>query len=615
MQLTNPSALLVLGLIPILILIHSLKPKPKQVEVTNLFLWRKALKEKRGGVRIQRIIKNLPLLLQIVAVILAALALAKPVWIYPSQIKGDVILVLDSSASMKTRTASGIRFDQARKEALKLIDELPKEGKMLIIEAGSKPILKSAFSNDKKQLKRIVGSIQPSDAPGRIERALYLALSFMDPERDDWTFLVTDGAGSDFKKLSGIHQKVRPILIPGGKRNIGITQFEFRPELDFEDRYEIMVEVKNFNPNPVLCPIRLTLDKKTIMKKTIGLRALEKKLLIFPYSGLIPGTAQVTLEVNDDFPIDNKAYAVLNTSKDIWVLLVTKGNYFLEKLLEAYPNFMVNSVKEIISSSWEDQITRHDIVILDRISPPSTEKGNFLLIESFSPSIPLSKIGQIADPTVLDWDRKNPLMTNLDLSGLIIESANQVKADKTLRPILESPQTGLMYSYQKGALRAVFLGFDLIKSDLPLRVAFPVMMSNIFQWLHPNKLRFSSSQMKAGKSFPIYLEPQTTNFSIRTPSGKWEKHSLESNPFRYVNTDEVGIYTVVEGEKWKHFAVNHLDESESDIRVPTFEPLTQGSAVHSTSEPIAGELPLWIIFLLSASATLILEWHFWLKGR
>ncbi|MBW2060904.1 MAG: BatA and WFA domain-containing protein, partial [Deltaproteobacteria bacterium] len=175
MQLLNPSALLVLGLIPILILIHSLKPKPKQVDVTNLFLWRAVLKEKRGGVRIQRVLRNLPLLLQILAVILAAFALARPVWLYTSQIKGDAILVLDSSASMKTLTASGIRFDRAREEALKLIDELPKDSRMLIIEAGSKPFLRSPFSDDKKHLKRIVQSIQPSDAPGRIEKAVYLA--------------------------------------------------------------------------------------------------------------------------------------------------------------------------------------------------------------------------------------------------------------------------------------------------------------------------------------------------------------------------------------------------------------------------------------------------------
>ncbi len=615
MHLINPTALLGLGIIPILILIHSLKPRPKRVEVTTLFLWRKALKEKKAGLRIQKVMRNLPLLLQILAVTLATLALAKPVWIYPSQIGGNVILVLDASASMKTRAATGIRFDQARKEALELIDELPEGSKMLIIQAGNRPMLKSAFSDDKGELKGIIESIHPSDEPGRIEKALYLALSFMNPERDDWTFLITDGAGSDFEKLSRIHQRVRPILVPGGKRNIAITKFEFRPELGLNHRYEVMLEVRNFNPNPVLCPIHLTLNQKTIVKKTVGLRALEKKLLIFPYTGPVAGIAEVTLELNDDFPTDNKAYAVLNTSRDIWVLLVTKGNYFLERLLEAYPNFMVNSVKEIIPSSWKDQTTRHDIVILDRISPPSTEKGNFLLIESLSPSIPLSRIGQIDHPRVLDWDRKNPLMANLDLSGLIVESASQVKGDRTVRPTIESHQTGLMYSYQKSGLRAVFLGFDLTRSDLPLRVAFPVMMSNIFQWLGPKKLGFSSSQINAGNPFTISLEPQTKNFSIRTPSGKWDEHRLESNPFDYANTGEVGIYTVVEGEKWRYFAVNLLDEWESDIRVPTFESPVDGTAEHSGSEPIPRELPLWIVFLVSVSAIVILEWHFWLKGK
>ena len=615
MQLANPSALLALGLIPILILIHSLKPKPKQVEVTSLFLWQEVLKEKSGGFRIQRIIRNLPLLLQILAVILAAVALAKPVWLYTSEIKGNVILVLDSSASMKTRTASGIRFDQAKKEALKIIDELPKDSKILIIEAGSKPVLRSGFSDDKKVLKRIIRGIKPTDSPGRIEKAIYLALSFMDPVKGDWAFLITDGAGGNFEKLSRIHQKLRPILVTGGERNIGITKFEFRQELDFEDRYEIMVEVKNFTPNPVLCPIHLMLDEETIVRKTIGLRALEKRMLIFPYSGLIAGTGQVTLELNDDFLVDNKAYTVLNTSKDIWILLVTKGNYFLRKLLEAYPNVMINAVEQVIPSSWTDQAARHDIVILDRIHPPSTEKGNFLLIESFSPSIPLLKIGEIDNPKVLDWDRKNPLMANLDLSGLIIEHAAQVKGEKTLRPILESRQTGLMYSYQKSGLRAVFLGFDLTRSDLPLRVAFPVMMSNIFQWLHPNKLRFSSSQIKAGRTFDVYLEPRTKDFSILTPSGKWEKHQAKSNPFDYANTDEVGIYSVVEGEKWRYFAVNLADESESDIRIPKVELPSHRPAVNLDSEPITVELPLWIVFLLFASLILIPEWYFWLKNR
>jgi len=606
---------LVLGLIPILILIHSLKPKPKQVEVTTLFLWRAALKEKKGGVRVQRIIKNLPLLLQILAVCLAGFALAKPVWFYNTQIKGDVILVLDSSASMKTLTASGIRFNQAKQEALKLVDELPKESRMLVIEAGRKPLLKSAFSSDKKHLKRVIGDIQPSDAPGQIEKALYLALSFMNPEHDDWTFIITDGAGGDFEKLVQINPKVKPILITGGKRNVGLTRFEFRPELDFEDRYEFMVEITNFNPNPVLCPFSLSLDEQIIYKKTIGLKKFEKKRLVLYYSGLIAGTAQAVLDLKDDFPTDNQAFTVLSSSKNIWVLLVSRGNYFLEKLLAAYPNFMVNSVKEVIPSSWPVQTERHDIVILDRVSPPSTEKGNFLLIDSFSPSIPLLRAGQIEEPKILDWDQRNPLMSNLNLSGLNIEKAALVKADKNLKPLLESRQTGLMYAYQKSGLRAVFLGFDLINSDLPLRVAFPVMMSNIFQWLHPNKLRVSSRQITAGEPFTIELETGVKKFSIRTPSGEWEKYEGASTPFQYTGTGEVGIYSVIEGDKWRDFAVNLLNAKESDIRGFTPPAKAEGTPETPSTEPVSAELALWVLFLLTAAASLILEWYFWLKNR
>jgi len=178
MQLINPGALLLLGLVPILILIHSLKPKPKKFEVTNLFLWQEVLDERTGGVFIKRLVNNLPLLLQILAVILASVALAKPVWFYTPKVKGDVILVMDTSASMKTLTGSGTRFDQARKEALGLIADLPGESRMLIIEAGRNPIVLSPFSNDKGLLKQIVEGIQPSDEPGRLEKALFLALSF-----------------------------------------------------------------------------------------------------------------------------------------------------------------------------------------------------------------------------------------------------------------------------------------------------------------------------------------------------------------------------------------------------------------------------------------------------
>ena len=613
-QFTNPLAFFLLSLIPVLLLIHSLRPKPKQVDVTNLFIWQQVLKEKRGGARIRKIIRNLPLLLQILAVILASLALANPLLSKETEIKGNIILVMDTSASMNTRTDEGVRFDQARREALELIADLPEESKMLIISAAGNPVVKTGFTSDKNRLKKIVEDLVPSEEPGRIQKAVYLALSFLNPDRDDWAFLVTDGAGYDLKKLSRAHPKIRPILISGGSKNIGITKFEVRRELNSPDRYEIMLEVKNFNANPVLCPIRLSLDDEPFLKKTVGLKSFEKKILIFPYSGLIAGTARASIELSDDFPIDNQAFTILNSSESLWVLLVGRGNYFLEKLLSAYPNLRVNSIKDIIPSSWANQIKRHDIVILDRISPPHTERGNFLFIDSYSPSVPISKIGEVSGPRVLDWNPSSPLLSDLNIGDLNIELAAMIKADKTVERIVESRETGLIFVYQKSGLRSVFLGFDLIKSDLPLKVAFPVMMSNIFQWLYPEKLRFSARQTQAGQPFPIYLEPSTDEFSVRTPAGKWTKYKPDSNPFLYENTNRTGIYIVAEGDKWRNFAVNLSSETESDIRNPLPSPLAEAGGWSMDVEPVQTKSPLWLVILLAGFCILAMEWYFWMKG-
>jgi len=613
MQLLNPGMLIALGLIPILLLIHALTARPKQIEVTNLFLWEEVLRERSSNLTLKRVKRNLPLLLQILIVILAAIALARPVWLYFTQKKGDMILVVDTSASMKTKVASGTRFSLAIEKTLELIDQRTGHQKILIIEAGNKPVLQSGYLKDANQAKNIVQGIKASDAPGKLEHAVYLALSFVDPGKNDNIYLITDGAGIDLSKLLQIHPRIIPVVISGGKKNIGITKFEFRQEFDRKNNYEIMLEIKNFTPKPVDCPIRLTIDRVKIAHDRIPFEGLEKKLLIFPYSGLITGIVKAAVDIEDDFPVDNTAYLSLSASKDIWVLLVSKGNYFLEKLLKAYPNVMVNSVKKIIPSSWKEQTTRHDIVIIDRMDFPATEKGNFLLIDSYSRSLPVLKTDQIDFPEILDWDKKSPLMANVDVAGLTVEKAAKLQADDILKPVIESSQTGLMYAYEENGLRAVFLGFDITRSDLPLKVAFPVMMSNIINWLNPHKLNFSLLQARAGEPFDIYLHPETEHFTTRAPREKWEKHQVTTNPFTYFDTKKVGIYTISEKNKRRYFSVNLADESESDIKAPAIDlsPITYETG--SDTEKRTTQHPLWTFLLLSGLAVMLGEWYLWLK--
>jgi hypothetical protein len=610
MSFLNPGMLMTLGLIPILILIHTLKPKPRQVDVSNLFLWQAVLRERSRNLSFARLKRNLPLLLQILLVILAALALANPVWIYSVSRKGNMILVVDTSASMKAVADQGTRFEHAKKKALDLIEQLDGEQKILIVEAAKKPLVKTGFSGDVRQAKRIIKNLAPTDQSAGLEPAIYLALSFVDASGRDSIYLITDGAGGEFSELVKRHPMIKPVIVSGGERNIGITKFEFRQAVTGYDKYEIMLEIKNFTSAAVECPIQLLIDNTIMFDNPISLQAHEKKILILPYSGLITGVARSVLDVDDDFSIDNQAYLSLNASKDVWVLLVSAGNHFLEKLLDAYPNFKVNSVKEIIPSSWNEQVLRHDIVIVDRMDFPETKKGNFFLINAYSPSIPLTRAGEVSFPRNIHWDNENPLMANVDLGGMLVEQLPRLQAGKPMIPVVESPDAGLMYTYEKEGMRAVILGFDITRSDLPFRIAFPVMMSNIFNWLNPHRLEFSTLKTRTGEPFDIYLDPQTEVFYTRAPHEKWEKQQAVANPFRYTRTDQVGVYSIYENDKQRYFTVNLADESESDITASSIEPIPDESLLPME---VSARHPLWAVFLLLCCAVLIAEWFVWLK--
>ncbi len=608
-----------LGLIPIVILLHTLRPRPKQVQVTNLFLWNEVLRDRGSSMAFKRLRKNLPLLFQILLILLAALALARPVWLHLSHKTGSVILVVDTSASMQTQTGGKSRFELAQEKALDILDEHASGDKFLVIEAGHTPELHAGFLQSASQARDVVRNLQPSDAPGKLEKALYLALSFVEPATDDTIYLVTDGAGYDFLKLLQIPQRILPVVVAGGDKNIGITRFEFRQQLAAANRYEIMLEIRNFTDAEQTFPFRLSVDNTMIVETDVTLSDSQERLFIFPYSGLLTGIARAEIEVDDDLAVDNSAALALSASKDVWILLASPGNYFLEKLLEAYPNFLVNKIDDITPGSWPELVRSHDLVIVDRLDVPPTDSGNLLLIDAYSPSIPVVATGDLKFPDVLDWDEGHPVLADVNLSGLTIERARQLHiaappaSDETLHPLLEASESGLMYAYEHENLRAVIVGFDITRSDLPLKVAFPVMMSNIVNWLNPNRLSFSALQARTGEPFDIQVERATTEIAVRTPDNVWTTYPVTERPFIYEATRRVGTYTILENKKSRYFTVNLVDAEESDITVPPIDMTSYVAKLATDADQIASQQHLWTWFLLTGIAFILVEWFVWLK--
>src|SRR6185503_20552569 len=112
-----PSALLLLaGAIPLILFLHSLKPRGLQVRTTTFFLWERVVKEQPLGTRLGWLLrKNLLLILQLLAAIALIAALADPALIHFGAPAGDTVVVMDLTASMKAKGAGGTRFDAARR--------------------------------------------------------------------------------------------------------------------------------------------------------------------------------------------------------------------------------------------------------------------------------------------------------------------------------------------------------------------------------------------------------------------------------------------------------------------------------------------------------------------
>src|SRR5947199_733135 len=123
------SLLWLLLLVPVIVLLYLLKLKRRAVTVSSVLLWSRLLKDVQANSPFQKLRRNLLLLLQLLIVALAIFALARPFLRVQALGGKSVVLILDGSASMKSRdrlrfaqATGGTRFEAARRAALKMVD-------------------------------------------------------------------------------------------------------------------------------------------------------------------------------------------------------------------------------------------------------------------------------------------------------------------------------------------------------------------------------------------------------------------------------------------------------------------------------------------------------------
>ena len=103
------------------------------------------------------------------------------------------------------------------------------------------------------------------------------------------------------------------------------------------------------------------------------------------------------------------------------------------------------------------------------------------------------------------------------------------------------------------------IGFDLARSDLPLKVEFPILLANVVSWLAGLDSPATQRVVRTGQ--PVTGQTLAPAARITTPAGDTREVASRDGSFVFADTLRVGKYEVSEGPP---LAASLLSEAESN---------------------------------------------------
>jgi hypothetical protein len=661
MSFANPIAwFLALAAGPIIVF-YILKLRLRRMPVSTNLFWKQIYDEKPPRSIWQHLRHLLSLLAQLVLVALLVAAVADPYFSWQLLEARRVVVVVDNSASMRSEDVAPTRLQAALDSAASLVEGLRFRDEMAIVLAGPRPEVVVGMSGHVPTLKQALAAIAPSDNPTDVTSAIELGRQLIGEHPHGEIVVFTDGcwdaapASTSAESTPPEKQSAQVIYRVFGQEtaNVGITQFQVRRSLIDPLGYETLVAVRNAGPAEVKCRVELELDglpvdilPLTLKPEENWSRSLEKSSLeggrlvakltqVEPVAAASDGDGKP--KTLNGLATDDTAWAVLPDREIQNVLIVTKGNLFLQKVFEANPLVRVE-VRKDFPEKWPAET----LVVLHGEVPPTLPAGNVLVVDPTT-SCDAWEVGEVLEnPIVTELDSASRLMTHVRLDNVLMPEARQLT--------FKSPPKVLAGAISKDAIYAevprangkcLVLSVNLDRGDLAFRTAFPIMVANALGWFvgESGELRES---LATGSITEVNLaglaNEEDATLQLRSPSGREQailqpveelpakgakgdakeqvddgkvKESEEASHVTLGPFDECGVWTVTkvgaeaEAPPITALAVNLANARESDLRAPE-EMLKQAEGSALVSHWLAR--PLWFYLLFAACALFLAEW-------
>jgi hypothetical protein len=613
-----------------LVLLYLLKLRRRRVEVPFADLWRRVVRDTESVALWRRLRRWISLALQLLLLALVLGAIGDP-RLGAADSGRWLVLVLDASASMQSLDGAGApartRFDEAREAARRLVRGLGgRDSAMLVaLDARPTPLTGFAAAGDERELERALDALAPSDAPGDLERALGLAADALRGRPRPTVILIGDGAwdAAALSRAAAAAPGVDLRFVPVGRSgdNVGITAFAVRRYRANSAAYEVLVEVQSFRAQPSSLRLELLQDGEVVEVERLTLAAGQRIGRLYPNLAGAGTRLEARLAPDGDdprarldvLPLDDRAFALLPPKKKLKVLLVSSGNLFLEGALLLDENLQV---ERRAPSAWSAAGSeKFDAVVLDGFTPPpdAAPHTNALYLDPRGAGSPFPVAGALEAPPVTEIAVEHPLMRWVTLKDLNIARASSFRLGAGDVAVASSLRAPLIAARDRAGKKTVAFGFDLKHSDLPLRVAFPVLVVNALDWFAGADTGLVASY-STGRAWRLPAPPAATELRVRALDGDGAelRAPVHDGYADYWGT-HVGWYEVDAPDgSTRLVAANLASAAESNVQPRGA--LVDGKRLSAPDAPRLGmRRPLWSFMVVAALLLALVEW--WTYNR
>ncbi len=549
------------------------RPRPRQQVLASLLMWQGVLGGAHERTLWERIRWIVSAVLTVLIAAATAAAIARPAPRIEDRAAARLLLVLDSSWSMRARLPTrGTRWDRAVEEA------------RAMAAASNAQEIAVATTAD--------GIVEgPTADRARVDDAL-TRLTPSGSADGSWPHLADAGATHFF--TDGARRRAMPpdvvlhsVFVPAA--NVALTAFDV-DRTPPEDGARIVVNVANFSsaPQPVHLTITRGADALFDRSITVAASGTHRDVLAVPSAGDARFHAHVSAAGNA-LDVDDDAGAWLWTAQPLRVGVVGAASR-AAALLAHDPTLRVTAIDP---ARYAD--ANADVWVFDRWLPATAPAQPALVIDPPDSSWLGTRGRTEAQPT---WrpGTAHPILEGVDMSLGRLGPARPIDRP-TLQAVAMSEHDTPLISIEEAQGRYVVIGFSMQDAGFASTPAYPILVGNAVDWLgRPER----GVRHQPGH---VNLPPSTRR--IVSPNGR--ALALTTFDDRVSATlPAPGLYLAESAAGQRVLTVSLDDPARSNLMSST---LPENRSVPQRST--GGRQPWWVYCAAAAFVLAALEWVTW----